>query len=251
LPFYDQSPYQTRFDWGASGLQALAPGSEVVVIVDVLSFSTAVDIALSRGAVLYPFPYKDERAASFAAGQGAHLAVGRAEMSEASPFSLSPASLQRLRPGDRLVLPSPNGATLSRMAAELGLPVLAGCLRNARAVARAARARGRSISVIAAGERWGDGSLRVALEDLLGAGAILSELEELSPEARAARATFETLVPDLRAHLLHSSSGRELCEAGFEEDVLLAAELNSSLATPSLEEGAFCSRSGLGNLKLD
>ncbi len=48
------------------------------------------------------------------------------------------------------------------------------------------------ISVIAAGEKWPDGSLRPALEDLLGAGAILSRLEgNLSGDAQAAVAAFE------------------------------------------------------------
>jgi phosphosulfolactate phosphohydrolase-like enzyme len=47
-----------------------------------------------------------------------------------------------------------------------------------------------SVTVIACGERWNipseDGELRMALEDYLGAGAILSYLPyEKSPEARA------------------------------------------------------------------
>ncbi len=36
-----QQLYRVRLAWGAEGLRRLAPVSEVVVIVDVLSFSTS------------------------------------------------------------------------------------------------------------------------------------------------------------------------------------------------------------------
>jgi 2-phosphosulfolactate phosphatase len=83
-------------------------------------------------------------------------------------LSLSPASLQAVAPGTRLMLPSPNGSRLSLACGDK--PVLTGCLRNAAAVAQAARqiARGGAIGVIPAGERCPDESLRPAIEDLLG-----------------------------------------------------------------------------------
>ena len=62
----------------------------------------------------------------------------------------------------RLVLPSPNGATLSLETGEL--PTFTGCLRNAQAVAQALQGIGPKISLIPAGERWKDGSLRPAVE---------------------------------------------------------------------------------------
>jgi len=42
---FDQTAYRLRCEWGLRGLRELAPVSDVVIIVDVLSFTTALDIA--------------------------------------------------------------------------------------------------------------------------------------------------------------------------------------------------------------
>ena len=41
--FYDQAEFDIRCEWGIEGLEKLAIISDVVIIVDVLSFSTCVD----------------------------------------------------------------------------------------------------------------------------------------------------------------------------------------------------------------
>ncbi|HET7036001.1 MAG TPA: 2-phosphosulfolactate phosphatase [Thermomicrobiaceae bacterium] len=243
-PYYDQSAYRTRFEWGPEGVRALAPHSDVVVIVDVLTFSTAVDVAVGQGATVFPYRWRDASAERFAREHDAALAVSRGATSPAHPFSLSPASLQGLAPGARLVLPSPNGATLSLLAAEAGAAVLAGSLRNAAATARAAAALGRRVTVIAAGERWPvSDTLRPSIEDLIGAGAVLSALDApeptLSPEAAIALAAFAAAAPRLRQHLDACASGRELRELGFGQDVAVAAELNASGSVPILRDGAY------------
>ncbi len=228
-----QAEYAVRFGWGEQGMKALAPHSDVVIIVDVLSFSTAVDIAVSRGAMVFPFGQRGELAEVFAAAQQAELAgFGRR-------YSLAPASMLALAPGDRIVLPSPNGSTLTTLAGEG--TTLTGCLRNFRAVARFAQMAGATVAVIAAGERWWpESSLRPALEDMLGAGAIISELaDSLSPEARAAAAVFYQAQSDLPATLLACASGKELVEKGLAESVELASELGSSTAVPLLQNGAY------------
>lgn len=178
------------------------------------------------------------------------LAGGRNLAESGGNYSLSPSSLRTISASTRLVLPSPNGATLSLLAAELGATVMAGCLRNASAVAAACEALGESVTVIAAGERWVDagestGSLRFAVEDLIGAGAILAALEPLqpSPEAVAAIAVFRAAPRDLDTFLSQSSSGRELSQLGFAADVELAAEVDGSESVPRLVEMAFQSDS--------
>lgn len=141
-----------------------------------------------------------------------------------------------------LGLPSPNGATLCAEAGDTAR-VLLGCLRNARAVAARAAAIGGPVGVLAAGERWGshDSPLRPAVEDQLGAGAIIAALAATvgvpSPEARFAAAGFGAERAYLPATLRASVSGRELIEGGHGGDVELAAELDACTAVPELRDG--------------
>lgn len=233
LVFSNQSEFAVRHEWGATGLNALAPLPDVLIIV-VLSFSTAVDIAVSRGAIIFPYPQKGTLAAEYARSVEANLACS----DRSSGFSLSPASLRDVPSGFRLVLPSPNGGALCFLANHSR--VLTACLRNAAAVASAATRLGTTISLISAGEIWEDGTLRPSLEDLLGAGAVISELSGIrSPEADVAAAAFEHFRSRLRDSLRTGSSGKELIERGFALDVDLAAELNVSATVPRLIDGAF------------
>ena len=243
-----QSGFTYRVSWGEAGLQAVASECDVVVGVDVLRFSTAVSAAVEAGAMVLPYRWNDDTAAVYAAERGAMLA-GRRELGRPS---LSPTDLLRLEPGARIVLPSPNGSAISFAAAEAGVPfVLAGSLRNATATAQRARALAHdgAVGVIAAGERWprsGD-PLRPAVEDLVGAGAVLAALDpskaasgpRCSPEAAAARAAFVDAKTHLEATLLACASGRELVRRGWGDDVQVAAELDATRWAAQLIEDAF------------
>src|SRR5207249_999853 len=116
--------------------------------------------------------------------------------------------------------------------------VLAGCLRNRSAVCARAAALGGPFGIIPAGERWDDGTLRFALEDLLGAGAIAARLPgRRSPEADAAVAAFEARADRLAETLAACASGRELVERGYPQDVDLAARLDVDTVAPELVDG--------------
>jgi 2-phosphosulfolactate phosphatase len=214
-------------EWGMAGITALHARVAVLVIVDVLSFCTAVDIATARGAIVHPFPFTDPRGAQAAADQAGAL-LARPRRAAGGQFSLSPASLIGIAPGTRLVLPSPNGSRLSLAADHTPghVRVLAGCLRNATAVAGAAL--------------WPDGSLRFAVEDLLGAGAILDRLDvACSVEAEMARDAYRTAGAGLARTIRLSVSGRELVDGGFPGDVDLALEQDVSTTAPILIAGAY------------
>jgi 2-phosphosulfolactate phosphatase len=235
--FYEQTQFAIRCEWGERGASVLAPISDLVVIVDVLSFSTSVDIANARGAIVFPYRWKDASADTFAASHNAVVATSRGSPGQ---FSLSPASLETIPPATRLVLPSPNGATLSFSTGNT--PTLCGCLRNCHAIAEYASANARTIAIIPAGERWQDGTLRPAIEDLLGAGAIIRHLSGTrSPEANAAVAAFEAAAGGLLDCIKNGASGQELSEKGFDADILLASALNCSSSVPLLKNGAYAS----------
>ena len=63
-----QTDYDIRCEWGERGVLELSRTSDVVIIVDVLSFSTCVDIATARGAAVYPYLWKDKRARALKTG---------------------------------------------------------------------------------------------------------------------------------------------------------------------------------------
>ncbi|MEQ8841754.1 MAG: 2-phosphosulfolactate phosphatase [Acidimicrobiales bacterium] len=237
--------YRVRFDWGPMGLRAISPHVDVVIVVDVLSFTTCVDVALGRGVEVFPYKMNDGTAEDYAASIGAELAGGRG--SEAS-FSLSPTSLAEAPAGLRLVLPSPNGSALAFGAVDAGAgEVVAACIRNGAAVGSAFADEDLTVGVVAAGERWhgSTGPMRVAVEDLLGAGAVLSMFDrlDLSPEARAAAAAWHDAENDIVERLHRSVSGRELCEQGWADDVTLAAQSHVSDLVPVLRGACFGDRS--------
>ena len=243
---FGQSQYQVRFDWGIQGVDAIADDVDVIVVVDVLSFSTTVALATELGVEIVPAAPENAREVS---GElGGTLAGQRG----AAGPTLSPASItaDSVAGVARLVLPSVNGSRLVAALADRDAAVVAGSLRNPGAIAKWAIAHQGdkgdrfTVAVIGAGEARADETIRFALEDLLGAGAIIDALAEVgidycSPEAAAAAAAF-TGLHNAIGHLVGASgSGRELAEAGFRADVDLAIDIDASDTVPVLREFAF------------
>ncbi|MEV7398272.1 2-phosphosulfolactate phosphatase [Aeromicrobium sp. NPDC092404] len=246
-PVLHQSPYGVRFDWGPAGARAIAAGADVAVVVDVLSFSTSLSMAADLGIVVLPYPWEAEDAPTYAAQNRAVLAVGRSAAA-AGEVSVSPASIRAAGSVERLVLPSPNGSAISVDLASIATTVVGASLRNAPAVAdwiaREHDAETASIAVVAAGERWADGSLRPAIEDLWGAGAVLAALEDhdwpgLSPEAAMAADAYRLIEGREESHLKACAGGSELVGAGHAEDVVLAAEIGAGRTVPLLSDRGF------------
>jgi 2-phosphosulfolactate phosphatase len=114
----NQSDYRIRLDWGPTGAAAIAPGAAVIAVgaaviavVDVLSFSTTLTVAVERGIPVLPFRWGSADASRSARRHGATLGVGRSQVAGSGQVSLSPGTIlrgegiERGAPG-RLWLPS-------------------------------------------------------------------------------------------------------------------------------------------------
>ncbi len=223
---------EVEIEWGPQGARALADRCDALVLIDVLSFTTAVTVAVRRDVLVWPHAYGAEGAEHLAREIGAVLARGRS--SREGP-TLSPVSLLDLAPGTRLILPSPNGSAIAHTVLSAGIPVYAACLRNRAAVVQTL-AGAKRVGLVPSGERWADGSLRPAYEDWIGAGAIAAGISGavLSPDAAAAALAFEARQP-----LSLCPSGIELLERGFQSDVQFADDLDVDDVSPILRNGRF------------
>ncbi|QTX05523.1 2-phosphosulfolactate phosphatase [Agromyces archimandritae] len=128
--------------------------------------------------------------------------------------------------------------------------VLAAALRNRSAVARfilgeqERQGRRLAVAIIAARATDADGHPRFAVEDQLGAGAVVEALVALgidhtSPEAAVACAAFEGL-RNATTHLTGASAGGlELAAAGRRDEVRRAVRIDESEAVPRLDGAGF------------
>jgi 2-phosphosulfolactate phosphatase len=242
-----QHGYRCRFDWGRDGTRRAAMRGDILVVVDVLSFASAVVTAVHQGGIIIPCS-KAADAAGIADREGAELAVHRTEVPEHGRFSLSPLTYLSMVPGTSVVLPSPNGATCSIHGASTPY-LFIGSLLNAAAVADAVTSllmnSPYSVTVIACGERWEEVNdegekLRFAIEDYLGAGAVLARIPcAKSPEAELCEMAFRSAGRRIPKLLFESGSGRELAAKGFGGDVEHASRCNLYDSVPVMKNGKF------------
>lgn len=238
-----QLNHSVRFEWGLSGGLAVADGADVTVVVDVLCFTTAVVVALEREMLVLP----GEPAAEDLPARARRLDAVLAEPRGSRGLTRSPSQLLRTPPVDRVLLPGVGGALVEPLG-EVSTTTVAASLRNARAtadwIAREHDAEDALVAVVAAGERWPEGSLRPALEDLWGAGAVLAALEDhgwegLSPEAASAADAYRLVVGRELDHVRACVSGQELVLTGWDADVRVASEVDASGIVPLLSDRGF------------
>ncbi|MEX2225132.1 MAG: 2-phosphosulfolactate phosphatase [Dehalococcoidia bacterium] len=243
---YAQDGYRCRLEWGWHGARVAADRGDIVVIVDVLRFSSAVATAAQFGAIVYPCELYGDVASL--ARQHDAIAGGKTNVAQGDArFSLSPSTFVDAVAGTKVVLPSLNGAMCS-IRAQSAPHAFVASLLNASAVAAEVSllldASSLDVTVVACGERWGgeneDGALRFAVEDYLGAGAVLAGLRhEQSPEASVCAAAFERSRDDVAALLWECASGRELRAMGLAQDVIDCARVDVYEVVPVLRGGRY------------
>ncbi|AIQ54134.1 2-phosphosulfolactate phosphatase [Paenibacillus sp. FSL R7-0331] len=247
--FFDQAPYDIKLDWGQRGARAAAERGDIIIIVDVLSFSSTVVTAVQHKANIYPYPPPaNEQAKAYAKELGAEIIRGRAEAVRTGGHSLSPLTFSSADYERDFVLCSMNGAACTWIAAQAPA-LLVGCLLNASAVAETAnRLRlelRAAITVVPCGEKWPDvigseNNLRPGIEDYLGAGLILSKLTgSKSAEAEVCIGALRSSGQRIRELIWECTSARELRGRGFEADVTYCCQVDISYAVPVMQHNRF------------
>ena len=244
---FDQSNYECRVEWGKRGAREAAERGDITIIVDVLSFSSTVVSAVNHGAMIYPYPPNLD-GKKYAEELGGEYILGRNEAAILEKATLSPISFNQNHANNKYVLCSLNGAFCSWIAAKVPA-LLIGSFLNASSVAayvnKLRKQTHANITVIPCGEVWNDiqeneDALRPSIEDYLGAGAILAELEGVkSPEAEVCIGAYLHSKLKIKELLWECGSGRELRIKGFEKDVLHCSQLNCFNVVPILKNDCF------------
>jgi 2-phosphosulfolactate phosphatase len=212
-----------------------------VVVVDTLRATTTIAAAVAAGAIVEPVP-------SVAAARRKRaprvLIAGERGGDKLPGFDLgnSPvdvgAAAARVK---RIVLTTTNGTGAIARCAE-AKAIFSGALVNAAAIARAVAAlRAPEVVLLCAGRTTG-----LALEDLVGAGAIVDALLPgpvepltLTDGARLALELFRRERARLSDFLLECESGRNLVRLGAAADVAYCAGLDTLPVAPRLRRGVF------------
>jgi 2-phosphosulfolactate phosphatase len=213
-----------------------------VVVLDVLRATTSIVAALEAGASeIRVFESTGEvRAAALGMPRwgggvadrkpGAVLLCGEERCLPPEGFDLgnSPAEFTSPRCAGRTILMSTTNGTRAIIAARQARLLYAAALVNARAMASHVARTTVDVTLLCAGTGG-----EVALEDVLGAGAVLAELHSLrqidlvSDSTRMAAALFGIHRRRLVEALGASVGGRNVLEAGFAPDIRFASSLNT------------------------
>ena len=205
--------------------------NRAVVVLDVLRATTTMAAALAAGARgVRTYASSEDVRLAIVAGDGL-LSCGEERCLRPEGFDLgnSPAEFVRDRVEGKTILMSTTNGTRAIVAAARGAAQLyAAALVNAEATARHLAQLDADVTLLCAGT-GGD----VALEDLIGAGAIVATLNRLtqnklaSDTAQIALALFEMSEKSLHQTLRNTQGGRNVVAAGLEADIDFAARLNA------------------------
>ncbi|HEX2973424.1 MAG TPA: 2-phosphosulfolactate phosphatase [Tepidisphaeraceae bacterium] len=212
---------------------------QAVVVLDVLRATTSMAAALAAG-VKEIRVFGDVTSAQQAARaySGKALLCGELQCLPPPGFDLgnSPDAFGPIHAGRTVFMSTTNG-TRAIIAARSAKRVLTGAIVNAEAVAERLIDLGMNATLLCAGTNG-----RIAMEDLIGAGAILHSLQKRqaielgSDVARVALRLFDTTRDGLRAALGDAQGGRNVIAAGLPEDIDFAAKLNSLSAVGVIKE---------------
>jgi 2-phosphosulfolactate phosphatase len=144
---------------------------------------------------------------------------------------------------DRTLFMSTTNGTRAILAAREARLLLVGALVNASAVAKAVAASGLDLTLLCAGTNG-----EVAMEDVLGAGAVMAALQRIADIHAAgdlpmiAHRLFETSSHDLPGALRRTHGGRNVLAAGLAPDIDFAASVDRFAHVVGRVEGSVVRR---------
>lgn len=234
--------------------ELLDAATAVAVVVDVIRASTSLVTLVDREAgPIYVAPTVDaarHAAAGWLQAEGREPATGSSRRPlligeedglppEGFAYGNSPAVLAAAPVAGRAVIfATTNGAPALHAAAGAGT-VLAGCLRNAGAVAQAAwegTGDDGAITVVCAGRSSSARSF--GADDLYAAGVIVERIRRLGAvtllDGAEAAVLMGSAEPDALRFFRRTAAGRHVAGLGLEADVVFSAEVDRSQAVPRL-----------------
>jgi len=203
----------------------------VVVVFDVLRATTTMTAALAAGVRDIHVFGNVATARQRAGSVGMYpkpLLCGEENCLPPEGFDMgnSPGAFDRSLKDRTLYMSTTNGTRAILAAGDAAL-LLTGALVNASAVAKAAVESGLDLTLLCAGTNG-----QVAMEDVLGAGAVLAAVKRLTSVREEgdlpmmALRLFEVEKNDLHGALRRTRGGQNVIAAGLEEDIDFAASVD-------------------------
>jgi 2-phosphosulfolactate phosphatase len=201
-----------------------------VVVFDVLRATTSMMAALAAGVKeIRVFDSLDAALSAANAFSGPRILCGERNTLPPPGFDLgnSPGQFDLAKHVGMTVLMTTTNGTRAIVAAQSAALLLTGALVNAGAVARRAAAEGRDITLLCSGS---DG--RPSMEDLLGAGAVISHLQStISVDfdgdlAQIAVRLFQACRDQLPQVLADSFGGHNIRRVHLDPDIAFSARLD-------------------------
>lgn len=204
---------------------------DVSIMVDVLRASTTITVALESFEEIIPVLEIDE-ALSLASHQEAILAGERGGATvKGFDTGNSPVEIKKFQ-GKTLILTTSNGTRI--LGSMKGIPMI-GSFINAKSVARKALEQAHNhIEVVMAGVNG-----RFAIEDFLGAGAIISHLQSSCTldEMALASVLASADIEKIEKTVHESLSAANLRQLGFEKDIKFCLKRDASDLVPVYQNG--------------
>ena len=227
---------------------ALLPGwiepnalaGRTAVVFDVIRATSSITTALAHGASgVRCFASLDEARSARASMTGPALLAGEANCHRPDGFDLgnSPAAFSYDRCNGRVICLSTTNGTRALLASIHADRVFAGSLLNASATAAAVLGAGRDVLLVCASTGG-----RVALEDVVGAGAVIDAMRRridvrCSDSAKLAQQAFVSSLRDLPGVLRSTAGGQNVIAAGLADDLRFLARLDALPVVAELRDG--------------